>query len=181
MLAVKSFENALEQARVGRLHILGEMAKTLSDTRQEMSDYAPRILSIKIKTDKIRDVIGPGGKVIKDIVARTGCQIDIEEDGTVKIFSSDGEAGRRALKIVEDLTQEPEVGKLYLGTVAKTTDFGAFIEIFPGTEGLCHISELADRRVKKVEDVVLEGDEVLVKCIGVEKGKIRLSQRSRSR
>ena len=170
-------ENALEQARVGRLHILGEMAKTLSDTRQEMSDYAPRILSIKIKTDKIRDVIGPGGKVIKDIVARTGCQIDIEEDGTVKIFSSDGEAGRRALKIVEDLTQEPEVGKLYLGTVRKTTDFGAFIEIFPGTEGLCHISELADRRVKKVEDVVLEGDEVLVKCIGVEKGKIRLSRK----
>ena len=106
------------------------MAKTLSDTRQEMSDYAPRILSIKIKTDKIRDVIGLAAKSSKTSW-HDRCQIDIEEDGTVKIFSSDGEAGRRALKIVEDLTQEPEVGKLYLGTVRKTTDFGAFIEIFP--------------------------------------------------
>ncbi|MBT6177933.1 MAG: polyribonucleotide nucleotidyltransferase [Deltaproteobacteria bacterium] len=170
-------ETALTQAREGRLHILEEMAKTLGDTREEMSNFAPRITSFKISQDRIRDVIGPGGKVIKDIIARTGCQVNIDDDGTVNVASADGESASRAVKMIRDLTQEAEVGKLYLGNVRKVTDFGAFIEIFPGTDGLCHISELADRRVKQVEDVVQEGDEVLVKCIGVEKGRIRLSRK----
>jgi polyribonucleotide nucleotidyltransferase len=168
---------ALTQAREGRLHILEEMAKTLGDTREEMSNWAPRITSFKISQDRIRDVIGPGGKVIKDIIARTGCQVNIDDSGTVNVASADGESAARAVKMIRDLTQEAEVGKLYLGNVRKVTDFGAFIEIFPGTDGLCHISELADRRVKQVEDVVQEGDEVLVKCIGVEKGRIRLSRK----
>ena len=168
---------ALEQARVGRLHILQEMASCMAASRPEMSNFAPRISSFKIKTDRIRDVIGPGGKVIKDIVARTGCQINIEDDGTVQVASSDGEASRRAIKMIQDLTQEAEIGKLYLGNVRTITDFGAFVEIFPGTDGLIHISELANRKVKRVEDVLQEGDEVLVKVIGVEKGKIRLSRR----
>ncbi len=170
-------ETALAQARDGRLHILGEMAKTLAETKSEMSTFAPRITQLKISTDKIRDVIGPGGKVIKDIVARTGCQINIEDDGTISVASSDGEASNMALKMIKDLTQEAEMGKLYLGNVRKTADFGAFVEIFPGTDGLIHISELADRRVKNVEDVLQEGDEVLVKVIGIEKGKIRLSRK----
>lgn len=168
---------ALDQARAGRLHILERMDACLAATRQEMSSHAPRITSFRIKTDRIRDVIGPGGKVIKDIVARTGCQVNIEDDGLVQVSSTDGEAARRAIKMIQDLTQEAEIGKLYLGNVRKITDFGAFVEIFPGTDGLIHISELANRRVKRVEDVLQEGDEVLVKVIGVEKGKIRLSRK----
>jgi polyribonucleotide nucleotidyltransferase len=170
-------EEALEQARRGRLHILGEMAKCIGATRAEMSTHAPRITTLRIKVDRIRDVIGPGGKVIKDIVARTGCQINVEDDGLVQVASTDGEASRRAIKMIQDLTQEAEIGKLYLGNVRKITDFGAFVEIFPGTDGLIHISELANRRVKRVEDVLQEGDEVLVKVIGMEKGKIRLSRK----
>ena len=170
-------ETALEQARQGRLHILKCMAECLGNTRQEMSNYAPRITTLRIKVDRIRDVIGPGGKVIKDIVARTGCQINVEDDGLVQVASSDGEAARRAIKMIQDLTQEAEIGKLYIGNVRKITDFGAFVEIFPGTDGLIHISELANRRVKRVEDVLQEGDEVLVKVIGMEKGKIRLSRK----
>jgi polyribonucleotide nucleotidyltransferase len=170
-------EQALEQARQGRLHILSEMAKTIETSRVDVSDFAPRITTLKIKVDRIRDVIGPGGKVIKDIVARTGCQVNVEDDGTVQVASSDGEASRRAIKMIQDLTQEPEIGKLYLGTVRKIMDFGAFVEIFPGTDGLIHISELANRRVARVEDVLQEGDEVLVKVIGLDKGKIKLSRK----
>jgi polyribonucleotide nucleotidyltransferase len=170
-------ETALEQARQGRLHIIGEMAKTLGETRGDVSDFAPRITTIKIKVDRIRDVIGPGGKVIKDIVARTGCQVNVEDDGTVQVASTDGEASRRAVKMIQDLTQEPEIGRLYMGTVRKIMDFGAFVEIFPGTDGLIHISELANRRVARVEDVLQEGDEVLVKVIGLDKGKIKLSRK----
>ena len=168
---------ALEQARQGRLHILGKMNASLPNSRTELSIHAPRIVSFKIKPDRIRDVIGPGGKVIKDIVARTGCQVNVEDDGTVQVAGSDGEASKRAVKMIKDLTQEAEIGKLYLGNVRKITEFGAFVEIFPGTDGLIHISELAARRVKRVEDVLQEGDEVLVKVIGVEKGKIRLSRK----
>ena len=168
---------ALEQARVGRLHILGEMAKCLDIPRVEMSTHAPRITSLRVKVDRIRDIIGPGGKVIKDIVARTGCQINVEDDGLVQVSSTDGEASRRAIKMIQDLTQEAEVGRIYLGNVRKITDFGAFVEIFPGTDGLVHISELAFARVKRVEDVLQEGDEVLVKVIGFDKGKIRLSRK----
>ena len=170
--------NALQQARRGRLHILQEMNAALAGSRTELSTHAPRITSFKIKPDRIRDVIGPGGKVIKDIVARTGCQVNVEDDGTVQVAGTDGEASKRAVKMIKDLTQEAEVGKLYLGNVRKLTDFGAFVEIFPGTDGLIHISELADRRVRRVEDVLQEGDEVLVKVIGLEKGKIRLSRKA---
>jgi polyribonucleotide nucleotidyltransferase len=170
-------EQALEQARQGRLHIIGEMTKTLERSRADLSDHAPRITTLKIRVDRIRDVIGPGGKVIKDIVARTGCQVNVEDDGTVQVASTDGEASRKAVQMINDLTQEPEIGKLYLGTVRKIMDFGAFVEIFPGTDGLIHISELANRRVACVEDVVQEGDEVLVKVIGLDKGKIKLSRK----
>ena len=173
----KVLETALEQARQGRLHIIEQMEKAIAAPRADMSQYAPRITTFKIKVDRIRDVIGPGGKVIKDIVARTGAQINIEDDGKVSVASNDGEASARAIKMIKDLTQEPEIGKLYMGNVRKITDFGAFVEIFPGTDGLIHISELAPRRVKRVEDVLQEGDEVLVKVIGMEKGKIKLSRK----
>jgi polyribonucleotide nucleotidyltransferase len=170
-------EQALEQARVGRLHILSCMGERIASTAAEMSTHAPRITTLRIKPDRIRDVIGPGGKVIKDIVARTGCQVNVEDDGLVQVSSTDGEASRRAIKMIQDLTQEAEMGRLYLGNVRRITDFGAFVEIFPGTDGLIHISELANRRVERVKDVLQEGDEVLVKVIGVEKGKIRLSRK----
>jgi polyribonucleotide nucleotidyltransferase len=170
-------ETALEQARQGRLTILKRMAETIDATSVELSAHAPRITTLHIKQDRIRDIIGPGGKVIKDIVARTGCQVNVEDDGTVQIASTDSESAARALKMIQDLTQDAEIGKLYLGHVVKIMEFGAFVEIFPGAEGLIHISELANRRVKRVEDVVQEGDEVMVKVIGVEKGKIRLSRK----
>ena len=174
-------ETALEQARQGRLHILAEMARVIDKSRSEMSSHAPRIVSFRIKQDRIRDVIGPAGKVIKDIVARTGCQVNVEDDGLVQVCSSDGEASRRAIKMIQDLTQEAEIGKLYWGNVRKIVDFGAFVEIFPGTDGLVHITELpedADKKIRRVEDVLQEGDEVLVKVIGIERGKIRLSRRA---
>ncbi|OGQ81941.1 MAG: polyribonucleotide nucleotidyltransferase [Deltaproteobacteria bacterium RIFOXYA12_FULL_58_15] len=170
-------EAALEQARVGRLHILKCMGESLTESRAEMSHFAPRITKFKIKVDRIRDVIGPGGKVIKDIVARTGCQVNVEDDGTVSVASTDGEASSRAIRMINDLTQEAEIGKIYLGNVRKITDFGAFVEIFPGTDGLVHISELANRRVNRVEDVLQEGDEVMVKCIGMDRGKVKLSRK----
>ncbi len=173
-------EQALNQAREGRLHILGEMAKGLSAHREEINQFAPRIHVIKINPDRIRDVIGPGGKMIRSIVERTQCKIDVEDSGNVSIASPDGEACKRAIKMIQELTQEAEVGKMYLGLVKKVTDFGAFVEIFPGTDGLCHISELANYRVKQVTDIITEGDEVLVKCIEVDSrsGKIRLSRRA---
>ena len=171
-------ERALAQARDGRLHILGEMAKAISKPRPDLSPYAPRITTIKIKPERIKDIIGPGGRVIKDIVAQTGCSIDVEDDGTVRVGSSDPEAAKRAINIIKELTQEAEVGKLYMSTVKKITDFGAFCEILPGTDGLLHISELSDKRVEKVTDILREGDEVLVKVVGIDRqGKIRLSRK----
>jgi polyribonucleotide nucleotidyltransferase len=169
---------ALAQACAGYRHILDEMNKCLEASRPEMSKYAPRITVFKIKTDRIRDVIGPGGKVIKDIQARTGCQVNVEDDGTINVASTDGEAGARAIKMIKDLTQEPEIGKIYVGIVRTITEFGAFVEIFPGTDGLVHITELSERRPKRVADVLQEGDELAVKVIGVEKGKIRLSRKA---
>ena len=143
-----------------------------------MSPYAPRIVNVKVKPERIKDIIGPGGRVIKEIVAQTGCSIDIEDDGTVKIGSTDPESAQQAIDMIKELTQEAEVGKLYMGTVRKITDFGAFCEILPGTDGLLHISELSDKRVEKVTDVLREGDEVLVKVIGIDRqGKIRLSRK----
>ena len=169
---------ALSQAKDGRLHILGEMAKAIDTPREELSQFAPRITTIKVKPDRIRDIIGPGGRVIKEIIAQTGCSIDVEDDGTVKIGSSDPDATKEALKIIKELTQEAELGKLYMSTVKKITDFGAFCEILPGTEGLLHISEMSDKRIEKVTDLLSEGDEVLVKVVGIDRqGKIRLSRK----
>jgi polyribonucleotide nucleotidyltransferase len=177
-------QRALEQARVGRLHILDCMASEtqheLADfrSRPELSRYAPRVKMIQIKPDRIRDVIGPGGKVIRAIQETTGTKIDIEDTGTVTIFSPDGDALERAEAMVKELTQEAELDRIYLGKVKRITDFGAFVEIFPGTDGLIHISHLAEGRVEKVTDVVSEGDEVLAKCIDIDpSGRIRLSRK----
>jgi polyribonucleotide nucleotidyltransferase len=170
--------DALDQARRGRLHILAEMAKAISAPRADISKYAPKITTIRIPVSRIKDVIGPGGKVIKDIIARTGASIDIEDDGSVAIASPSSEGVDQAIKMIRALTQEAEVGKTYLGTVRRIMEFGAFVEIFPGTDGLVHISDLANTRVKKVEDVLKEGDEVLVKVVSVDRsGKIRLSRK----
>ena len=169
---------ALSQAREGRLHILGRMLETLSQPREDLSKWAPRITTLKVKPDQIRLVIGPGGKTIKGIIDQTGVAIDVEDDGTVNIASSDPEAVRRALDIIKGLTAEPEVGAIYKGTVTRVADFGAFIEVLPGTDGLLHVSEMAHTRVENVTDVMKEGDVVEVKVIEVGRdGKIRLSRR----
>ncbi len=171
-------QRALAQAKEGRLHILGEMAKAISAPREEMSPYAPRITTVFVKPDQVRTVIGSGGKTVRGIIEATGCGIDIEDDGRINISSSNGEAAKAAAKMIKELTQSPEVGKLYNGTVKKIMDFGAFVEIFSGTDGLVHVSELAKERVNKVTDILNEGDKVLVKCIGVDRqGKIKLSRK----
>ena len=169
---------ALEQARKGRIFILDRMQEVIGEPRQEISRYAPRILKMQIPVDKIRDVIGPGGKMIRSIVERTGAKIDVSDDGSISIATASGEAGDQAMQIIRDLTAEAEPGKSYLGTVTRLVDFGAFVEIFPGTEGLLHISEIADYRVRDVRDELKEGQQVLVKCIGVEGNKIRLSRKA---
>ncbi|MEB2285488.1 MAG: polyribonucleotide nucleotidyltransferase [Polyangiaceae bacterium UTPRO1] len=170
--------DALYQAREGRLHIIGKMKEALAEARSDMSTYAPRITTLKIKVDRIRDVIGPGGKVIRGIIEETGVKIDVEDDGTIYIASSDGVAMQKAIDWVNRLTAEAEVGKIYKGIVKKIMDFGAFVEILPGTDGLVHISQLAPERVKEVRDVLKEGDEVMVKVLEVDKtGKIRLSRK----
>jgi polyribonucleotide nucleotidyltransferase len=169
---------ALRQAREGRLHILGKMAEAISCSRKDLSPYAPRITTIHVKPDQVRTVIGSGGKNIRGIIEATGCAIDIEDDGKINIASADGEACKQAIKMIRDLTQEAEVGKLYMGTVKKVMEFGAFVEIFPGTDGLVHVSELDKERVRNVTDILNEGDRVLVKCIGIDKqGKIKLSRK----
>ena len=175
---------ALAQAKAGREFILGKMANALSTPRAELSLYAPRVLTLKIKTDKIREVIGPQGKVIRGIQEETGVKININDDGQVQIFSADLESANRAAQRIRQLTKEAEVGEIYLGKVSSIarkpdgTEFGAFVEIFPGTDGLVHISQLAKERVKNVEDVLKQGDEVLVKVIGIdERGKIKLSRK----
>lgn len=177
-------EKALQQARIGRLHILDKMLAVIDKPRPQLSPYAPRIITTTIHPDKIRDVIGPGGKTIKKVIDETGVKIDIEDDGRVFISAVDGEAGDRALKIIEALTQEVEVGKIYTGRVTRIMDFGAFVEVIPGVlglsgkEGLVHISQLAHNRVEKVEDVVKEGEEILVKATGIDKqGRLNLSRK----
>jgi polyribonucleotide nucleotidyltransferase len=171
---------ALEQARAGRLHILGEMAKALGEARASISTYAPRILTIRVPVDKIRDIIGPGGKMIRSIVERTGCKIDVEDDGRVSIASVDEGAARKAIAIIEELTATAELNKTYLGKVVRVVDFGAFVEILPGTDGLLHVSEMAAHRVQDVRSEVKEGDQVLVKVVNIEPGtgKIRLSRKA---
>jgi polyribonucleotide nucleotidyltransferase len=170
---------ALEQARAGRLHILAEMAKTLGATRGAMSTYAPRIITIKIPVDKIRDVIGPGGKMIRSIIERTGVKIDVEDNGTVNVASADGESAAKAIGIIQELTATPELNKTYKGKVQRITDFGAFVEIMAGTDGLLHVSEIANHRVKDVRDELKEGQEIMVKVINIDPtGKIRLSRKA---
>jgi polyribonucleotide nucleotidyltransferase len=155
------------------------MAKTLGETRKAMSDFAPRIITIKIPVDKIRDVIGPGGKMIRSIIERTGVKIDVEDNGTVNVASADGESAAKAISIIQELTATPELNKTYMGKVQRITDFGAFVEIMPGTDGLLHVSEIANHRVKDVRDELKEGQQVMVKVINIDPtGKIRLSRKA---
>jgi len=169
---------ALNQAKRARLHILDQMDRAISEPRPSISVYAPRILTIMIPVDKIRDVIGPGGKVIRGIVAESGAKIDVSDDGRVEIASVDGAAAQKALSIISRIVEVPEVGKVYPGKVVKIMDFGAFVQILPGTDGLLHISQIAEHRVKKVEEVLSEGEEIMVKVIDIDKsGKIRLSRK----
>jgi polyribonucleotide nucleotidyltransferase len=169
---------ALEQARKGRLYILSLMEKALPEARPEISAHAPRIIQIKINPDKIRDVIGPGGKMIRSLVEETGAKIDVSDDGTISIATPSGAAAEAAVARIRGITAEAEIGQTYLGTVSRIVDFGAFVEIFPGTDGLLHISEIADRRVKDVRDELKEGQQILVKCIGKEGNKIKLSRKA---
>ncbi|MEP7270264.1 MAG: polyribonucleotide nucleotidyltransferase [Acidobacteriota bacterium] len=169
---------ALEQARKARLYILDKMNEALDAPRAAISRFAPRILTMQIPVDKIRDVIGPGGKMIRSIVERTGAKIDVEDSGRISIATANGEAADQAMQIIRELTAEAEVGKTYLGTITRLVDFGAFVEIFSGTEGLLHISEIADYRVRDVRDELKEQQQILVKCIGVEGNKIKLSRKA---
>ncbi|WP_457796104.1 polyribonucleotide nucleotidyltransferase [Methylocystis sp. S23] len=170
---------ALGQAKEGRLHILGEMAKAITSSRAELGEFAPRIETMKIPTDKIRDVIGSGGKVIREIVEKTGAKINIEDDGTVKVASSDGNSIKAAINWIKSIASDPEVGMIYEGTVVKTADFGAFVNFFGAKDGLVHISQLSKQRVAKTTDVVKEGDRVKVKLLGFDdRGKVRLSMRA---
>jgi polyribonucleotide nucleotidyltransferase len=173
-------ETALRQAREGRIHILGKMAEALATHRDDLSRFAPRIHTLRVKPDQIREIIGPGGKTIRGITAQTGVSIEVEDDGTVHIASPDGIAVKKAIDIIKGLTTEPEVGEYYMGVVKRLAEFGAFVEILPGTDGLVHISELDSKRVNRVEDVCKEGDEMVVKVIAIDRatGKIRLSRRA---
>ncbi len=172
------FTKALEQARQARLLVLSKMREALDRPRETLSPHAPRIFTLQINPDRIRDLIGPGGRNIRGVQAQSGASIEVEDDGTVHVAASDEAVARKAIAMIRNLTDDAEVGRTYLGQVVKVTEFGAFVRILPGVEGLVHISELADHRVKRVEDVVREGDEILVKCISIDKsGKVRLSRR----
>jgi polyribonucleotide nucleotidyltransferase len=181
-ITIDVMRTALQQAKDGRLHILGKMIETLASPRTNLSTYAPRIITMQISTDKIKDVIGSGGKVIRSIVEQTGAKIDIEDNGTINIASSDEAAALKAKEIIRGICQDAEVGKIYVGKVRKIMDFGAFVEIFPGTDGLLHISQISDQRLEKVTDALKEGDEVLVKVLEIDRqGKIRLSRKEAMR
>ncbi|HLC41025.1 MAG TPA: polyribonucleotide nucleotidyltransferase [Methylomirabilota bacterium] len=170
---------ALAQAREARLHVLEKMREAIGAPRKELSPYAPRFVTIKIRPEKIREVIGPGGKVIRGIQEQTGAKVDIEDDGRVTVFSSDQESVQRALEIIQDICREVELDRIYVGKVKKVVEFGAFVEVIPGTEGLLHISQIAENRIKQVQDVINEGDEVLVKVIEIDpSGKMRLSRKT---
>lgn len=171
-------DKAMLQAREGRLHILEEMGKAIDTSRKDLSRYAPRIVQIKINPDRIRDVIGPGGKTIRSITESCGVKMEVTDDGTVSIASNDGQKVKNAIAIIESLTQEAVVGKIYRGIVKRLADFGAFVEILPGTDGLVHISQIADEKIRRVDDVLSEGDEVMVKVLEIDRqGKIRLSMK----
>jgi polyribonucleotide nucleotidyltransferase len=172
-------ERALDQAKEGRIFILDEMNKAITKSRDHVSEYAPIISTIKIKPEKVRVLIGPGGKTIREITNTSGARIDVDDEGTVTISAADGECSDAAIRMISEIIQEAEIDKLYMGKVVKIMDFGAFVEIFPGTDGLVHISQLARERVEKVTDVLNEGDEVLVKVLEVDNnGKIRLSRKA---
>src|SRR6202047_2018371 len=177
-ITAQIMREALAQAQRGRLHILGKMEEVISVGREKISDYAPRFYTVQIPVDKIRDLIGPGGKVIRSIVEQTGVKIDVEDSGLVKVASSDQASAAKALQIIGDITATAEVGKTYLGKVTRLADFGAFVEILPGTDGLLHISEVAEHRIKDVRDELKEGDQVLVKVLAVEGNRIRLSRKA---
>jgi polyribonucleotide nucleotidyltransferase len=170
---------ALEQARQGRLHILSKMTEAIEAPRAEISPYAPAIMTVEIKPDKIREIIGPGGKTIRMIQSETNTRIEIDDSGLVKVAAVSKEEGNAALKMIGDITMEPEVGQVYDGTVVRIMDFGAFVQILPGTDGLCHISQLATHRVSSVSDIVKEGDTLRVKVLEINRdGKIRLSHKA---
>jgi len=177
-VSVDIMRDALKQAREARLFVLGRMREGLEKPRQELSPYAPRFVTIKIRTEKIREVIGPGGKVIRGIQEATGAKIDIEDDGRVTIFSPDNESVQKALGMIQDICREVEVDRIYVGKVRKITDFGAFVEVIPNTDGLLHVSQIAESRIRAVTDVLTEGDVVAVKVIEVDgNGKMRLSRK----
>jgi polyribonucleotide nucleotidyltransferase len=171
-------KEALEQARKARLFLLDKMEAVISEPRAALSQYAPRIFTMTVPTDKIREIIGPGGKMIRSIVDATGCKIDINDDGTVNIFAADGNAAEKAMQMIGDIAAVAEVGKTYLGKVVRIVDFGAFVEIFPGTDGLLHISEISENRIKQVRDELNEGDQILVKVLALEGNKIKLSRKA---
>src|SRR6476659_937561 len=177
-ITAQIMREALAQAQRGRLHMLGKMQEVIESPREKVSAYAPRIYTLQIPVDKIRDVIGPGGKMIRSIIERTGVQIDVEAYGKIHVASHDEASAAKALQIIGDLTATAEIGKTYLGTVTRLADFGAFVEIIPGTDGLLHISEVAEHRIKDVRDELKEGDQVLVKVLAVEGNRIRLSRKA---
>ena len=174
----KIMHEAMEQARRGRLYILDKMEGVLTGGRENISTFAPRIYTLQIPVDKIRDLIGPGGKMIRSIIDQTGVKIDVDDTGKVNVASNDGPSAQKAIQMINDLTAVPEVGKTYLGKVVRLAEFGAFVEIIPGTDGLLHISEIAEHRVKEVKDELKEGDQVLVKVLGIEGNRIKLSRKA---
>jgi polyribonucleotide nucleotidyltransferase len=169
---------ALAQAKTARLHVLGKLLEALPEPRKQISEFAPRIYTLQINRQKIGELIGPGGKVIRGIIEQTGVKIDVEDDGKVNVASTDQTSADKALKMIKDLLAEAEVGKTYLGKVVRLADFGAFVEIFPGTDGLLHISEVAEHRIRDIRDELKEGDQLLVKVIAVEGNKVRLSRKA---
>ena len=177
-ITAQIMREALAQAQRGRLFILEKMTEVIADPAEKVSSYAPRIYTLQIPVDKIRDVIGPGGKMIRSIIEQTGVKIDVEDSGKVNVASNDEASANKALQIIRDLTATAEVGRTYLGTVTRLADFGAFVEIIPGTDGLLHISEVAEHRIKDVRDELKEGDQVLVKVLAVEGNRIRLSRKA---
>jgi polyribonucleotide nucleotidyltransferase len=177
-ISIPMMREALAQAKKARLEILDIMDATLSEARTAISAYAPRLFKLSIPTDKIRDLIGPGGKKIKSIIEATGVKIDVHEDGTVHIFATSGAGGDAALQMVRDVTASAEIGKTYLGKVVRLAEFGAFVELFPGTDGLLHISEISEQRIRDVRDELKLGDQVLVKVLSIEGNKVRLSRKA---
>ena len=169
---------ALNQAKVARLHVLDKMLEPLSESRADIASYAPRIITVLINKEKIGDLIGPGGKIIRSIIEQTGAKIDVDDDGRVNVYTADGEAAKRAVKMIEDRTASPEMGKTYLGKIVRLADFGAFVEILPGTDGLLHISEVAEHRIQDIRRELKEGDQLLVKVITIDGNKVRLSRKA---